>query len=286
MIVYLDGQFVDHEHAKISVFDRGFIFGDGLYEGLRASGGRVIALGRHLDRLAAGMRECRMEGFDPGDMERVTRELLQRNHLRDAFVYWQVTRGTPTGESPVRARIPIAGQRPTVFAYASALPGVHEYTEPLACSASTVRDTRWLRGHVKSTSLLGNVLGTIEAIEHGADDAVFIRDGLLAEGTSTNVFVALDGVVVTPTLESAPMLGGVTRALLIESAPSIVQRPVTVEELHRAEEIMLVGTISMVRSVTRLDGKPVGDGRVGPSARGLLRALVEAIERDLHSAHA
>lgn len=286
MIVYLNGEFVDRERAKISVFDRGFIFGDGLYEGLRASDGRVVGLGRHVDRLAAGMRECRMEGFDPGEMDRITRELLQRNHLRDAFVYWQITRGTPTGDSPVRARIPIAGQRPTIFAYASALPGVHEYTEPLACSASSVRDTRWLRGHVKSISLLGNVLGTIEAIEHSADDAIFIRDGLVSEGTSTNVFVALDGVVVTPTLESAPMLGGVTRAILLDVDPTIEQHPVTVDALQRAEEIMLVGTISMVRSVTRLDGRPVGDGRVGPSARGLLKTLVEAIERDLHSAHA
>ncbi len=286
MIVYLNGEFVGREQAMISAFDRGFIFGDGLYEGLRAVDGRVVGLSAHIERLREGMELCRLSGFSPESIGELTGELLRMNRLRDAFVYWQVTRGTPETGRPVRTRLPVDEQRATVFGYAVELPGMSTYDVPAACSASTIQDSRWLHGRVKSISLLANVLGAIEAHEQGSEDAIFVRSGVVAEGLSTNVVLAINGEMVTPSLESAPILAGVTRGILIEEhALGITERAIAEKELSHADEIMLVGTISMVKSVVRLNGCPVGDGNVGPHARALLKRLVEAIVNEIHSAH-
>jgi D-alanine transaminase len=149
-----------------------------------------------------------------------------------------------------------------------------------------VQDTRWLRGQMKSISLLGSVLAAIEADETGADDAILVRDGLVAETTSANVVLAVpraDGTteLVTPSLESVPILAGVTRDLLIEAAPrhglTILQRAVYLEELRSATEIMALGTLTMVTSVVKLDGRAVGQGTPGPVARRLMEVLHGAI---------
>lgn len=286
MIVHLDGKLIGRDQARISVFDRGFLFGDGLYEGLRAVDGVIVGIDHHIERLRQGLAECRIRGFDPTRLGPLSRELLDANGLRDAFVYWQITRGTPGPMSAVRSRLPSIDQSPTVFGYASPLGGLDSLQEPTSCSACVVEDTRWTRGRVKSISLLGNLLGVIEAAERRGDDAIFVRSGFVSEGSTTNVILAIGGTLVTPSLESAPMLDGVTRRLLLEQHPEIVERPVRGEELDRAGEIMLVGTLSMVRSVTALDGRSVGDGRVGEGARYLLASLVEGMERDVHSRHA
>jgi D-alanine transaminase len=170
--------------------------------------------------------------------------------------------------------------------YCTPQPPIEHYTTPPTVTAITRPDTRWLRGHLKSTSLLGNVLASIEAQEGGAQDAILTRDGLVTEGTATNVIIALPGSggqveLATPSLESVSILAGVTRALEVEHGPGITCRPVRVEELARASEIMLLGSTSMVTSVVRLDGKPVGDGRPGPQAHRLLASLVGTIRADL-----
>ena len=295
MVVHLNGRLVPREEATVSVFDRGFLMGDGIYEGLRSAQGVVVGLDMHVNRMREGMAELRLDrlagAFDPGELGRLTTELLEANRLAEAFVYWQVTRGTPGPDDPVRARLPAPGARPTVFAYASPLKPALSYAEPETRSAALRPDTRWRRGHVKGISLLGGVLAAIEADEHGCDDAVLHRDGLVTEGTATNVFLVPrgSGAVVTPSLMSAPMLAGVTRAILMRDDPSITERAVTIDELLEAEEIMLAGTITMVAAVTRLDGRPVGDAaargfRPGPHARRLLDTLVSSIRREIASA--
>jgi D-alanine transaminase len=145
----------------------------------------------------------------------------------------------------------------------------------------TVEDFRWQRGHIKSISLVSNVMTALTAAEQHEDDAIFVRDGLVGEGTSTNVVMSVGGKLVTPSLESVSILRGVTRALVLEEGLEIESRPVTVEELRRADEVMLVGTLTMVASVVRIDGRPVGDGRVGPKARALARGLVEGIRAEI-----
>lgn len=287
VIIHLNGQLIPASEARISPFDRGFLFGEGIYEGLRAFRGGVVAMQKHIDRMRGGLREARID-WDPAQLVPMTRDLLAANNLPDAFIYWQVTRGSPGPGQPVRTRLPMGPMTPTVFGYCTPLPPIERYLPPSApptVTAVTRPDTRWLRGHVKSVSLLGNVLAAMEAQEAGAQDAILIRDGLVTEGTATNVVLALPGPsgveLATPSLQSVSILAGVTRALEVEHGPGIVSRPVRAEELARASEIMLLGTSSMVTSVVQLDGQPVGDGKPGPQAHRLLASLVETIKSEL-----
>ncbi len=285
MIVHLNGKLVPAEQARIGVFDRGFIFGEGVYEGLRSFRGKIVAMPRHVTRMRNGLRECRID-WDPAQMTALTESLLTANAMPDTFIYWQVTRGAPGPGQPVRTRTPQGPMTPTVFGFCSAQAPIENYTTPPTVRAATRPDTRWHRGHLKSISLLGGVLAAIEAEEAGAGDAIMVRDGLVTEGTATNVILALPAPggrteLVTPSLESVSILAGVTRALEVELGPGIVSRPVREEELRRAHEIMLVGSTSMVTSVIELDGKPVGDAKPGPAAHKLLRSLVDIIRAEL-----
>ncbi len=286
MHVYLNGEFMDASAARVSPFDRGFLFGDGVYEGLRAHRGAIVGIARHTARLRASMGEAGLRGFDAESMGAIAMGLVERTGADDAFVYFQVTRGTPGEGQPWRERLPDDAIRPTVFAYCEALPALMEMREPRSVRVALRPDTRWTRCHVKSTSLMGNVMAALEARAAGADDAVFVRDGLVAEGTSTNVFIAKGGAIATPALGSSPMLEGVTRRLLLDAAPSIVERAITAEELGDADEVMLVGTRTVVAAAGEVDGRRLRDGSPGPMARELLRTLLDAIARDVDSAHA
>ncbi|MGH7131195.1 MAG: aminotransferase class IV [Phycisphaerales bacterium] len=295
MIVHLNGQLIPAAEAKVSPFDRGFIFGDGIYEGLRAAalpgGRRVVGMQRHVRRMTSGLRQAGI-AWDATELGAITDALLDANGLNDAFIYWQVTRGTPDlVRGPVRSRVPAAGMKPTVFGYCSALPPIDlEKPTPAIKSVAIRADLRWSRGDVKCVSLLGNVLEALAAhAEYGADEAILVREvggqKLVTEGTYTNV-VLVHGhgagakmEFVTPALDSAPMLCGITREILCEVEPRIVQRPVLASELMIVNEVLLIGTTTMVTSVTRLDGRPVGDGQVGPGARELLRVLTGVIAR-------
>lgn len=300
--VYLNDRLIPFGEAAISPFDRGFLFGDGVYEGIRAFDSRIVAMERHVARMRRSLEEARIfchDWFDPSSLSEKTHELLEANGLTDAFIYWQVTRGVPPPGAPLRARVPPPDCRPTVFGFAIPARSLEEYRAPgfpLPVRASIRPDTRWTRGRLKSTSLLGNVLATIEADELGQEDAILVRNGLVAEGSATNVILSHDGRLTTPSLDSAPMLEGVTRALVLETL-EVTETAVSIEDLLSADEILLLGTLTMVVTVTSLDGKPVGgagraagDGagghRPGPAARRVLDALIAAISADIHSGHA
>jgi D-alanine transaminase len=289
VIVHLDGRLVPAAQARVSPFDRGFLFGDGVYEGLRSFGGAVVGLDAHVARLADGLGECRIKGFDPRSLGPLTADLLRANAMDDAFIYWQVTRGAPPNlddPSAVRTRVP-GGQaplKPTVFGFCTPLPPLNAYREPPTRTAAVRPDTRWMRGHVKSISLIGGVLAALEADEQRADDAILVRDGGVTEGVATNVFIAKGGLIATPPVRALPILAGVTRRLLLEAEPSIEVREIAEAELRAADEIMLVGTSTMVTAVTALDGRPVGGGAAGPAARRLLASLVSAIRAEAAAA--
>jgi D-alanine transaminase len=289
--VYLNGEIVPLGEARVSILDRGFLFGDGLYEGLRAFDGRVVALDRHAARLTEGLKAARI-CFDASGLADICRFVLDANSLRDAFVYVQVTRGAPGPSDPVRTRMPPVGMRPTVLAFAYRTPALSEYSRPPTKTCVTAEDMRWLRGRVKSISLMGGILAGMEAGEAGADDAILVRtmpdgDRYIAESTSANVIAAFETAgrmeVVTPPLDHAPILAGVTRDIILEESRRagmpIVERPIKADELALAKEIMLCGTLTMVTAITKLDSKPVGDGRPGGCCRELLRWLCAAIAR-------
>jgi D-alanine transaminase len=301
VIVHLNGQLLPLEQAKISPLDRGFIFGDGVYEGLRSvptaagadAGTRIIGLRLHVRRMQAGLDEAGI-AWDAAKIGPASLELLKANGMREAFVYWQVTRGTPPAGEPVRSRVPArnSAMRPTVFGYCSPQPPLDSITTPPTKRAITCRDIRWELGHLKSISLMGNVIAAMQADAAGADEAILIRpatrggdlsQGVVSEGLATNVVLALprDGgghEIVTPSLESASMLAGVTRAVLLRAAPEIAERPVMASELSRASEVMYVGTTTLVTTITHIDGRAVGDGSPGPVAKRLLKVLVSTIK--------
>jgi D-alanine transaminase len=286
VIVHLNGKLVGAESARVSPFDRGFLFGDGVYEGLRAADGVIVALGAHVERMRQGLAEARIHGFDVDALGELSAQVLDANGLADAFVYWQVTRGAPpigrANAVELRSRAPAAGSlTPTVLGFAGALPPVRTYVEPRTRSAIVRPDDRWTRGHIKSISLMGGVLAAYDAVEQGAEEPLLVRDGCVTEGVATNLFASIGGSIVTPPVGEGRILDGVTRRLLLGAEPSIRVAPIAEADLLRAEEIMLVGSATMLVSITRLNGRPVGDGGPGPQARRLLATLVGAIERDI-----
>ncbi len=281
MIVHINGKCVPASEARVSVFDRGFLFGDGIYEGLRAvrvgSSRRVIAINRHAQRLQAGLDAVGIQ-WDASRLPSLVNALLDANRLDDAFIYWQITRGTPPAGAPPRTRVPAPGTTPTVLGFCSPFPGLASNQNPAVKNASVQHDIRWARGEVKSTSLLGNILVSMAAAQRGGEEAILVRDGLLVEGGYTNVvLVTPEGILVTPSLDSAPMLAGVTRRIVLDLDPTILERPVRADELQTAREILLVGTTTMVTTVGTMDGRRIGDGMPGPQARRLLSLLVNAI---------
>ncbi|MCE7973830.1 MAG: hypothetical protein DYG92_05795 [Leptolyngbya sp. PLA1] len=291
VIVHLNGSLIPSAHASISPLDRGFLLGDGLYEGLRAFDGRVVSLARHAERLRAGLALAGIP-WDVAELGPICHTLIEANHAPDCFIYLQVTRGAPAPGQPPRARVLSGKVTPTVFAYAVPAPALSAYPPVPSKSARTVVDQRWLLGHVKSISLMGGVIGAMEAHAHGADDAVLIRsrpDGdFAAEGTSANLIAVFESPhgsdIVTPPLGHCPILAGVTRDLLLEacagSSLRIVERPIPAESLPRATELLLCGTLTMVTSITSLNGTPVGSGKPGPIALALLHALCDRIRAE------
>lgn len=299
MLVHLNGHILPIDQAHISPLDRGFVFGDGVYEGLRAvpfaDGARIVGQRLHTRRMQAGLDEAAIR-FDAATLEPAALALLRSNNLRDAFVYWQVTRGTPGPGEPPRSRAPArnSAMRPTVFGYCTPQPPIAGMTAPATKHAITRPDIRWRLGHLKSISLMGNVMGALAADREHAEECILTRTvndvELVAEGLATNIILALptprgDTQLVTPSLDSAPMLAGVTRAILLQACPEIVQRPVRAAELAEAREIMLIGTTTFVTAITRLDNRPIHDGVPGPQCRRLFQTLLDAIaaRRDDHN---
>jgi D-alanine transaminase len=292
MLIHLNGQLLSREQARIDPFDRGFIFGEGIYEGLRSiawkDSTRIVGLKQHIRRMQRGLDTAGIR-HDITNLGDLSAELVRANSLRDAFVYWQITGGAPGEGDPVRSRARGRNTRPTMFGYCTPQPSLDSQTVPATKRAITQPDLRWHLGWVKSISLMGNVLAARNADERGCDESIFIRGGnesgnggLVAEGLATNVLLALPGRegkthLVTPALDSAPMLAGVTRDILLRLDPTIVQRPISAEELSDAREIMLLGTTTMVTSIVQLNGKQIGDGTPGPESRRLLELLVGAL---------
>jgi D-alanine transaminase len=261
--VYLNGEYLPLEQARIPVLDRGFLFGDGVYEVIPAYGGRLFRLDEHLERLDNSLRTIRI---DPPHEHGRWREILQRlvaGGEGDQSVYLQVTRGAHHKRDHA---IP-PGLTPTVFAMATPIPPPDPAIAERGVQAVTREDIRWHRCDIKAVTLLAAVLLRQEAAEEGAIEAILVRDDLATEGAASNLFIVLDGVIVTPP-KGADLLPGITRDLVLELAAEhgLAHRegPITRRELAQADEVWLTSSTREVMPVTRLDGSPVGDGRPGP----------------------
>lgn len=277
LTVYLNGRFVPYAEAVVPIEDRGFMFGDGIYEVVRVYGGRPFMVEDHWDRFSRSAEALRLPlPFDGSGFIQLITELCRRNGLEDAGIYLQLTRGVAP-----RKHMPPAGMTPTVvgIARAAQAPGPEEVERGL--TAVTLPDRRWLQCDIKSIALLGNVLAKLEAADAGADEGVFVRDGIVTEATAANVLAVLDGVVRTHPA-SRLILHGVTRKVVLdlcaEEGLPVEERAVSAEELSRVSELMTTGTVSELQPVTRLDGRPVGDGRPGPVFRRLHAAFQRRVQ--------
>jgi len=286
MLVHLNSRIIPAPDAKVSVFDRGFLLGDGIYEGLRAFDGWVRNLDDHVARMQQGLDETGIR-WDASRLHELCTPLLEANDLGDAFLYWQITRGTPKPGHPVRARLAEPDIEPTVFGYCLPLPGVGQLREPTTCIAATVPDTRWHKGHVKSISLMANVMAAMAATDSAGEEAILLRDGRVSESCATNIFVAVrtdrGGVeLCTPPLDDVSILPGVTRKIILGLFPEARVRPIAEAELLDASEIFLTGTITTIKSVVRLNDRAVGAGEPGPVARGVLDRYAAYLREHAH----
>ena len=262
-IVYLNGGFLPAAEARISVLDRGFLFGDGVYEVIPVYGGRPFRMEHHLGRLDQSLQGIRLA--NPLDHERwsaILTELVARNGGGDKSLYLQVTRGVAPGRDHAFPR----EVQPTVFAMTSPL------TQPDASvrdgiKAVTITDIRWQHCNIKAITLLPNVLMRQQAIDAGAAEAILIRDGEATEGAASNLFIVKDGVVCTPP-HSNLVLPGITRDLVVELCQAhgipCSERAVAEDELRHADEVWITSSTKEVVPVIRLDGIAVGNGQPGP----------------------
>ncbi|HSY83825.1 MAG TPA: aminotransferase class IV [Gemmatimonadaceae bacterium] len=274
MTVYLNGKFVDRGDAVVSVDDRGFVFGDGVYEVTRSRDGVLLEVDRHVRRLERSLAGLDL-AYSPADLPAISSRLLRDNGLArgEATVYWQVTRGAA---SPRTHQFPPVDTPVTVYASASIFTPLHD-KRASGVGTILVPDQRWARCDLKTVNLLPNVLAKQKAVAAGMHEAILMRDGVIMEGAATNFFGVIDGVVRThPT--SNYILPGITRAVVLELANelglAVREEPMFVDDIPRLSESFLTGTTNDVMPVVAIDGRPVGDGRPGPIAGRLYSALI------------
>ena len=269
-IVFLDGDFIHKDEAKISPDDRGFLLADGVYEVTPFYSGVPFGLDRHMARLERGLAWMRIH-YSLDGLEDIHNRLIRANDLQDAptsYVYLQITRGA----APRTHYFPQEDVEPTVYAFARTWQRPSPERWARGFSAVTVPDRRWSRVDIKTICLLPNVLAFQDAIEAGADDAVLVRDGVAIEGAHMNFWGVFKGTVVTHPATNN-ILPGITREIVLELAGqagiALEERPIQIEELGEADELFFTGTTGEVRPLTCLNGTVVGDESVGPLTKTL-----------------
>lgn len=262
-IVYLNGEFMPLEAARIPVLDRGFIFGDGVYEVVPVYSRHPFRLPEHLRRLQHSLESIRLGNpMTDAEWTKLMREVIARNAGEDQSVYLQVTRGAAKRDHAFPK-----DSKPTVFMMSSPLVTPAREQVENGVPAITATDYRWLKCDVKSISLLGNCLLRQAAMDAGAVEAVLFRDGYLTEASASNVFVVRAGIVLAPP-KNHLVLPGITYDVVLEilAANGIAHevREVTEQEVKRAQELWVTSSTKEVLAVTTLDGKAVGAGKPGP----------------------
>lgn len=276
-IAYVQGRYLPHRAAAVHVEDRGYQFSDGVYEVIAVNRGQLIDEAAHLDRLDRSLAALRIGWpMSRRALSVVLREMVCRNRLHGlGSVYVQVTRGV----APRNHAFP-AGVAPVLVMTARALPAFDLQAARRGVSVIVVADDRWRRPDIKSVSLLPNVLAKQQAVEAGAYEAWLLdADGRITEGTASNAWIVTrDDELVTRQADHS-ILGGITRSSLLRLAAThgirLVERPFSLEEARQATEAFLTSTTSWVKPVVRIDGRPVGDGAVGPLTERLLAWYAE-----------
>ncbi len=282
-LVYLNGEVLPISQAKVSVLDRGFIFGDGIYEVVPVYGARLFRFDEHMARLARSLAKLRIANPHPREeWLRLCRQLVaataQASGAQDQLVYVQVTRGVAP-----RDHVMPPGLTPTVFMMANPMKPATPEMRHAGVACTTARDFRWERGDIKSTSLLGNVLARQMSADHGALETIMFRDGWLTEAAASNVWVVHEGALLGPP-KSEHVLEGIRvdllRELCEECGIAYNLRPIPEADVRTADEVLLSSATKEVLPVTRIDGESVGHGALrgkpGPVYARLFQAYQQA----------
>jgi branched-chain amino acid aminotransferase len=279
-LVYIDGSFVPRSEAKVSVFDRGYLYGDGVFEGIRGYNGRVFRLDQHLERLYRGAKAIWLDiPLTPEELKDVICETVRRNGLRDCYVRVVVSRGEgDLGLNPLNCRGPATVV--VIAAHIALYPReVYEHGLELVTCSTRRNSPQALNPEIKSLNYLNNILAKIEVVRAGAHEGLMLNQvGHVAEATGDNVFVVRDGLLKTPPTHSG-ILEGITRQVVIELAEEmglpLREDMLTQYEVYTADECFLTGTAAEIVPVARCDGRVIGDGKPGPITKRLMERFKE-----------
>ncbi len=276
----LNGKTMPLTEVRISPMDRGFLFGDAVYEAMRIYSGKAFLLEPHLQRLHRSLDCLRITGVDINSVRRDIEEVIKASGEKESVVYLQISRGT----APTRSHYFPAGQvQPTIFLYCAPFLDPQKDSRRDGGSAITQLDQRWGRVDIKTVNLLGNVLASQAAKEAGAYEAILVtKDGEVTEGTHTNVFGVVGGILRTKPLSHA-ILPGISRDYVLDLARGLnikyEERALTVQELKVASEVFVTATTTEVMPITKIDAWTVGAGKPGPMTCQLREAFSEAIQK-------
>lgn len=275
--VHVNGQYLPEDQATVSIFDRGFLMADGVYEVCSVLGGKLLDFQGHMTRLARSLKELQMTNpHSDAEWLEIHRKLVADNGIEDGLVYLQVTRGNPGDRD---FAFPPEGTPPTVVMFTQSKPGLAD--APAARTGwrvCTLPDIRWHRRDIKTVQLLAPSLAKMEAKARGCDDAWMVEDGLVTEGTSNNAYIVKGGAIITRAL-SNDILHGITRAAVLrlarEAQMTVEERSFTVEEAQAADEAFVTSASAFVMPVVEIDGVALGDGRPGKLATRLREIYLE-----------
>ena len=266
-IAYLDGAYLPIEEAKISPLDRGFLFGDGVYEVVPSYAGSMVGFAPHIARMQDGLAAIGMTlDWSESDWAELCNRLISENGTGNLGLYLHMSRGADTRRFHAFPK----NVNPTVFAFTFEIapPPVADKALAHGYHVATAKDLRWRRCHIKSTALLGNVLHFQQGYESNCDETILYNsNNELTEASACNAFIVKDGVVITPPLDNQ-LLPGITRHIVLDilrkdGAIKVEERVVTMDEVNNADEVWITSSSKEIAPVTQIDGVPVGDGQVG-----------------------
>ncbi len=273
-IAYVNGSYVAENEAKISIFDRGFLFADGVYEVTPVVNGRLVDYGPHMERLERSLNELRIAWpCSKEEMFAMHQQLVKRNNLNEGIIYMQVTRGVADRMFNFPKEI-----TSSLVAFPQVMALVDNANARTGVKVITTDDLRWLRRDIKSVMLLAPVLGKQEAYEKGANEAWMVEDGKVTEGTSSNAYIVKDNTIITRPLSNRILAGCTRRALFrlaAEHGVKIEERAFSVDEACAADEAFLTSASQFVMPIVEIDGKRVGGGQPGPVTRKLRELFLD-----------
>jgi D-alanine transaminase len=273
-IAYVNGEFLPENEAKVSIFDRGFLFGDGIYEVTPVIDGRLVDREAHMSRLKRSLGEVRIEPPVPlTEIDSLQEMLVEKNNVTEGRVYLQVSRGVAERDFPFPK-----DPRPSLVMFARQVPFVDTEASQRGIRVKTVPDLRWKRRDIKTVMLLASAMAKQDAIEAGFDDAWMVEDGLVTEGSSNNAYIVKDGVITTRHLSNDILPGCTRRALLALAAETDVkveEKPFTAEQAKVADEAFITSATNLVMPVVGIDEATIGDGKPGPLTKRLRDLYIE-----------